>query len=140
MSDSILAVAYSSAGICTNSGATFTMTGGTGTCTVKYDQAGDGNYNAATQVTESVTAQTTATTTAVSSSLNPSAFTQKVTFTATVSSAGGTPTGMVSFKDNGSAINCSNVGGQTLDASGVATCHSSSLTAGTHTITADYNG
>ena len=33
------------------------MTSGTGTCTVKYDQAGDANYNAATQVTESVTAQ-----------------------------------------------------------------------------------
>src|SRR5258706_5558108 len=46
-------VTYSSSGVCTNSGATFTMTSGTGTCTVKYDQAGDTNYNAATQVTES---------------------------------------------------------------------------------------
>src|SRR5204862_5112441 len=50
-------VAYSSAGVCTNVGATFTTTSGTDTCTVKYDQAGDSNYNAATQVTESVTAQ-----------------------------------------------------------------------------------
>ena len=33
------------------------MTSGTGTCTVKYDQAGDANYNAAPQVTETVTAQ-----------------------------------------------------------------------------------
>src|SRR5204862_80515 len=56
-SDSSLVVAYSSAGVCTNVGATFTMTSGTGTCTVKYDQAGDSNYNAATQVTKSVTAQ-----------------------------------------------------------------------------------
>jgi len=32
------------------------MTGGTGTCTVAYDQAGDTNYNAATQVTSSTTA------------------------------------------------------------------------------------
>ena len=56
-SGSGLAVSYSSAGVCTNVGATFTMTASTGTCTVKYDQAGDGNYNAATQVTESVTAQ-----------------------------------------------------------------------------------
>jgi len=53
--DSSLAVGYSSAGVCTNVGATFTMTSGTGTCMVKYDQAGDSNYNAATQVTESVT-------------------------------------------------------------------------------------
>jgi hypothetical protein len=52
-----LPVTYSSAGACTNSGATFTMTGGTGTCTVKYDQAGDSNYSPATQVIETVTAQ-----------------------------------------------------------------------------------
>src|SRR5207245_6445002 len=56
-STSGLAVAYSSSGVCTNVGATFTMTSGTGACTVKYDQAGDTNYNAATRVTESVTAQ-----------------------------------------------------------------------------------
>src|SRR5438270_1945241 len=56
-SNSALTVAYSSSGVCTNVGATFTMTSGTGTCTVKYDQAGDSNYNAATQVTEFVTAQ-----------------------------------------------------------------------------------
>ncbi|MGZ5508842.1 MAG: MBG domain-containing protein, partial [Limisphaerales bacterium] len=52
-----LSVSYSSSGTCTNTGATFTMTSGTGTCTVKYDQAGNGNYNAAPQVTKSVTAQ-----------------------------------------------------------------------------------
>jgi len=49
-------VTYSSEGACTNVGATFTMTSGTGTCTVKYDQAGSDNYNAAPQVTEGVTA------------------------------------------------------------------------------------
>src|SRR6185369_10624229 len=49
---SSLTVTYSSGSptICTNSGATFTMISGTGTCVVRYDQAGDGNYNAATQV------------------------------------------------------------------------------------------
>jgi hypothetical protein len=52
-----LPISYSSAGACSNSGAHFTMTSGTGTCTVKYDQPGNGNYNAAPQVTESVTAQ-----------------------------------------------------------------------------------
>jgi hypothetical protein len=51
------AVAFSSGGVCTNSGGTFTMTSGTGTCSVKFDQAGDANYNAAPQVVESVTAQ-----------------------------------------------------------------------------------
>ena len=48
------AVTFSSSGACSNTGATFTMTSGTGTCSVKYDQAGDANYNAAPQVTETV--------------------------------------------------------------------------------------
>jgi hypothetical protein len=100
-SSSGLAVAYSSAGLCTNVGATFTMTSGTGTCTVKYDQAGNGNFNAATQVTESVTAQKAATSTGLASSLNPSVVGQTVTFTATVTSTGGTPTGTVQFKIDG---------------------------------------
>src|SRR5213075_2039396 len=50
-------VSFFSADACSNSGAAFTMTSGTGTCSVKYDQAGDSNYNAATEVTESVIAQ-----------------------------------------------------------------------------------
>ena len=36
---------------------TFTITAGSGSCTVKYDQAGNNNYNPAPQVTETVTAQ-----------------------------------------------------------------------------------
>ena len=50
------AITYSASGNCTNGGATFTMTSGSGTCTVRYNQAGNGNYNAATEVTESVNA------------------------------------------------------------------------------------
>ena len=46
-----------SSGACSNSGSTFTLTSGTGTCQVLYDQAGSSNYNAASQVVESVTAQ-----------------------------------------------------------------------------------
>ena len=45
-------VTYGSSGSCTNTGADFTMTSGTGTCTVTYDQAGSSNYNAAPQKTE----------------------------------------------------------------------------------------
>ena len=37
------------------------MTSGTGTCSVRYDQAGSANYNAAPQVVENVAALTTAT-------------------------------------------------------------------------------
>src|SRR4029079_2318129 len=73
-------VSYSSAGSCSNSGATFTMTSAAGTCTVEYDQAGNGSYNAAPGVTESVTAtkagQTiTVTTPAPSSAVFGSQFT-----------------------------------------------------------------
>jgi hypothetical protein len=50
-------VSFSSSGACSNSGATFTMTSGAGTCLVKYDQPGDGTYNAAPQLVESVAAQ-----------------------------------------------------------------------------------
>jgi hypothetical protein len=50
-------VSFSSAGACSNVGASFTVTSGTGTCSVKYDQAGSDNYNAAPQVAESTAAQ-----------------------------------------------------------------------------------
>ena len=51
---SILPVTFSASGSCTNAGATFTMTDGSGTCTVIYDQAGDSNFNPALQVTRTV--------------------------------------------------------------------------------------
>jgi hypothetical protein len=56
-STSSLPVVISSSGVCTNSGGTFSMTSGTGTCTVKYDQPGDGTYDPAPQVVEQVVAQ-----------------------------------------------------------------------------------
>lgn len=56
-SDSSLPITYSTGGNCTNIDATFTMTSGSGTCTVYYDQAGDGTYDPADQVSEIVTAQ-----------------------------------------------------------------------------------
>jgi hypothetical protein len=56
-SSSGLPVSFSGSGVCSSSGATFTMNGGTGTCLVKYDQPGDATYNAAPQVVESVTAK-----------------------------------------------------------------------------------
>ncbi len=49
-------LAFTSSGVCTNSGATYTMTSGTGTCSVIANQGGNGNYAAATQLTETITA------------------------------------------------------------------------------------
>ncbi len=76
------------------------------------------------------------TTAALTSSSNPSAQGSPVTFTATVTaSAGGTPTGTVTFKDGATIL-----GPATLNGSGVATYTTSSLTAGSHQIRAVYGG
>jgi streptogramin lyase len=78
------------------------------------------------------------TTTTITSSANPSVFGQAVTFTATVSATppgSGTPTGTVTFFDNGTAM-----GAGSLNGSGVATFTTSTLSLGTHPITASYAG
>ena len=51
-----LPVNFSSAGSCSNSGATYTTTSGTGTCSVTANAAGNGNYSAAAPATETVAA------------------------------------------------------------------------------------
>jgi hypothetical protein len=81
----------------------------------------------------------TLTTTALRSSQNPSSFGQTVTFTATVRAQPGfdkgTPTGTVSFYDG-----TTDIGNSNLNSSGVATLTASTLSVGTHSITAAYNG
>ncbi len=55
-----LGVAITTTGSCSGSGtgsATITMTNATGTCSVRYNQAGDANYLAAPQVSQTTTAQ-----------------------------------------------------------------------------------
>jgi hypothetical protein len=47
-----LPVAFTSSGACSNVGATYTMTSGTGTCSVIANQAGNTNYSAASPVTQ----------------------------------------------------------------------------------------
>src|SRR5208282_2589394 len=74
------------------------------------------------------------TTVTLSSSLNPSAYGQAVTFTATVSSSSGTPSGKVTFM-NGTAT----WGTATL-VGGVATLTTKTLAVGTASMTAVYNG
>jgi hypothetical protein len=51
-----LAVTFTSSGSCSNSGATYTMTSATGTCSVIASQAGNSSYAPAPQVTKSVSA------------------------------------------------------------------------------------
>ncbi len=74
------------------------------------------------------------TTTSLTSSLNPSTYGQAVTFTATVTGQYGTPTGTVSFYDGTTLL-----GTGTLN-NGVATYATSSLSVGSHSMTAVYGG
>ncbi len=77
---------------------------------------------------------TTTSATALTSSLNPSTVGQSVTFTATVTGTGGTPTGTVTFKDGTTTLGTGTLAG------GVATFTTTALTQGSHPITAMYNG
>jgi hypothetical protein len=108
------AVTYSSAGSCTNSGATFTMTSAGGTCTVNYDQTGNASYNAAPEVTESVTA--TKASQAISLTAHaPSSAAYGSQFTVAASAPGGA----VAYSSAGS---CSNSGATFTMTSAGGTC------------------
>ncbi|PYX80548.1 MAG: hypothetical protein DMG66_02710, partial [Acidobacteria bacterium] len=70
------------------------------------------------------------------SSVNPSTYNQSTTFTAVVTTAfGGTPTGTVTFFDNGAPLAT-----QPVNGSGQATFAIQTLAVGSHPITAVYNG
>jgi hypothetical protein len=99
---------------------------------------GDTNFTTSTSLLLSQVVDENASTSAVVSSMNPSAWGQSVTFTATVAvqaPGSGTPTGSVTFED-GSTI----LGTATLNGSGIATFSTSSLSVGSHSITAVYGG
>jgi uncharacterized repeat protein (TIGR03803 family) len=124
--------------------ATGTLSGGTagfttaalrvGKTSVTAVYGGDSNFAGSTSNTVKQVVDKYPTTTALSSSLNPSQSGQTVTFTATVASAGPTPTGKVSFKDGTKAIRTATLSG------GVAAFTTSKLAVGTHPITANYLG
>jgi hypothetical protein len=82
-----------------------------------------------------LTVDTTSATTALVSSKNPTVFGQAVSFTATVSTTSGTPTGTVTFLEGASSL-----GTAALDSTGAASFTTSSLPVGNHSITASYSG
>ena len=143
-------VVFTSAGSCSNSGATYTMTSGTGTCSVIANQAGNSNYSAAPQVTQSAIAALATSTTTVASSENPSNSGDSVTFTATINGQFGMVKGRKggnnarSMAVTGTVTWSSNTGcGATLVTtgnSGTATCTTSALPVGTDAVTANYSG
>ncbi|MFB3915355.1 MAG: chitobiase/beta-hexosaminidase C-terminal domain-containing protein [Terriglobales bacterium] len=130
-SSSGLAVTYSSSGSCSNTGATYTMTSGTGTCTVNFDQTGDSNYNAATQVVESTSAAKADQAALSVTGMPGTAQAYGTTFT--VSTSGGSGLGAVTFASSGAcSVNIDS--GLVTMTSGSGTC---SVTA-TKAADADY--
>jgi hypothetical protein len=107
-----------------------------GTRSVVATYSGDSSYSASTSSTLSQVVNTGSATVALQSSLNPSNVAQNVTFTATVTAqaGSGTPTSTVTFKDGVYTI------GSAVLSGGVATFTTSSLSAGSHSITGVYSG
>jgi len=115
--DSGLPVSYSSSGACTNSGAHFTTAGSAGTCTVEYDQAGDGNHNAAPQVTESVDVSSGKVSQTITITIHaPASAAYGTSFDVDATADSGLP---VSFSSAGA---CTNTGGHFTMTSASGTC------------------
>jgi len=93
------------------------------------------NYGASTSPVIALTVNAAASTTALTVSSSSIVFGGGVTLTATVTSAAGTPAGMVTFSNGAAAI-----GTGTLNSSGVATLTNNSLPLGTAALIASYSG
>src|SRR5207244_2434663 len=96
--------------------------------------AGDANYSASTSAPLSQVVDQGPTSLALATSRTPSTYGSSVTFTATVTPAAAT--GSVSFDDNGVPI----PGATVPLSSGVGAYTLSTLSGGSHTITATYSG
>jgi uncharacterized protein (TIGR03437 family) len=101
---------------------------------ITAEYSGDNNYAAANSSALSLAVNKASTTTTVVASANPVTVNQSVTFTATVSSTAGTPTGIVEFFDGATSL------GTAPLSNGSAFVINSTLTAGEHAIRAVYSG
>jgi large repetitive protein len=118
-----------------NGGVSLAASNFAGSITAQY--SGDGNFNGSGSPAVSVNALLPAETRLIiSSSLNPSMLGQAVTFTASlsVSQGVGTPGGSVQFLDGVTPIGSASISG------GSASVTTSTLTVGSHAITAQYSG
>jgi len=119
-------------------GTSFTDTGVTNGATYSYvvtatNAAGEGPASSEASATPFASV---ATSTALASAPNPSAFGQSVTFTATVTSGSGVPTGAVTFTE-GATVWASNVA---VNGAGQAAFSTTALAVGSHTLTATFTG
>ena len=110
-----LAVTFTSLGACTNSGATYTVASGAGFCSVTASQAGNANYAAAQQVTQTVGA-TRAPQTITFSKNPPASAPYNSLFTVAASATSGLA---VTFTSSGA---CTNSGATYTVASGAGVC------------------
>jgi hypothetical protein len=111
-----------------------TLSVGTDSLTAVY--SGDTNFAGCTSQALSQLVQKANTTTTLSSVPTSANLNQTVTFTATVAPGiAGVPSGAVTFLDGSTQL-----GSSALSGSGVASFSTSALTAGTHSITAEYGG
>ena len=115
--------------------ATSTLSVGTHSITANY--GGDTNYSTVTSTAVSQVISVGSATVAISGAPNPSNYGSSVLMTITVTGQNGViPTGTVTLMDGTTALGSA----LTLDATGKATFSVSTLTAGSHTITATYSG
>ena len=112
-----------------------------GTYQIAATYAGTSNFATSTSASVAQVVNKDVTTTLIASNANPSILGNAVTFTATVSSnapGSGTPTGSVTFKDNGVALPGTQPVALVTGSANFAT--TVNLTLGLHTITATYSG
>ena len=110
---------------------------GVGGHSITAEYLGDGNFSGSTSTAAAETVNQTGTTTALTSSVSESVYGQSVTFTATlaaVAPGAGTPTGAVMFMDGSNTLGSGTLSG------GVAIFTTSTLTVGSHNLTAVYGG
>ena len=96
---------------------------------------GDGNDNGSASAPLALPINLAATSVTLTSSASPATILSAVTFTAAVTGNGGVPTGTVTFAVDGAAVKTA-----TLDATGKVSFADSSMTVGSHAVTASYSG
>ncbi len=122
--------------LASGSAAITTQFSGAGTHNLTATYGGDSNDGASTSAIVGFVVAQFATTTALSATSSSAALGSPVTFTAAISgSVPDVPTGTVTYKDGGTTI-----GTASLDGHARATLTTTSLAAGSHTITANYGG
>jgi len=105
-----------------------------GTHSIRATYPGDATMFAPSSAVRTQAVTKYPTTTVLASSPNPSSSGQAITFTATVASSGPSPTGHVVFRDGTTTLGSAALSGN------VASLSKSTLAAGSHSITAEYEG